>query len=269
MKLVKRSAFGWGPTEAAYARPTRGLVIHYDGSNQGLADKPHTACVTYWKNTRRFHMGPARGWADLGYSFGVCPHGEVLEGRGLNRIQAAQPGGNDSYYSVSLMSGPKERPTAAQINAVRELRAWLMGMGVGPLVKGHRDFYSTSCPGDLLYGLVRDGTFTKAPTKQKPKPAPTPKPKPQPKPDPMEAMLRTLPHLKIGDGRKDNDPLKWDVKTLHYLLLARDCANFDGVDDTEYTQAHADGVRAIQGDAGLPVTGRPDLQTWAALLRAL
>ncbi|MGI5273148.1 hypothetical protein ACQEUU_28640, partial [Nonomuraea sp. CA-218870] len=43
------------------------------------------------------------------------------------------------------------------------LRAYLMGKGLGAAVKGHRDFYSTSCPGDRLYRLVRDGTFAKPP----------------------------------------------------------------------------------------------------------
>ncbi|WP_101788636.1 CHAP domain-containing protein [Nonomuraea indica] len=100
-------------------------------------------------------------------------------------------------------------------------------------------------------------------------PAPPKPSKPKPDPDPMEAIVRKLPHLKLGDGKRDDDHLKWDVKTLHKLLEARDCANLDGVDDTEYTQAHADGVRAIQQDAGLPQTGRPDLTTWAALLRVL
>lgn len=164
MQIVKRSAFGWGPTEAAYATPRRGMVVHYDGSDQGLAGKPHSACLGYWRRTRAFHMGPARGWADIGYSFGACPHGAVLEGRGLNRMQAAQPGGNDTWYSVTLMSGPGEDPTPAQIDAVRGLRAWLMEKGVGALVRGHRDFYSTSCPGDRLYLLVKDGTFAKPPS---------------------------------------------------------------------------------------------------------
>lgn len=165
MQFVKRSAFGWGTSGASYARPTRGLVVHYDSANQGLAGKEHSACVDYWRWARRFHMGPSRGWADVGYSFAACPHGMVFEGRGLNRAQAAQPSGNTTYYSVTLMSGPDEDPTPQQINAVRELRAWLMDKGVGPLVKGHRDFYATSCPGERLYRLVRDGTFAKPPSR--------------------------------------------------------------------------------------------------------
>lgn len=166
MRLVRRAEFGWPPTDAQPARPRSGLVIHYDGATQGLASKPHSVCVAYWKRTRAFHMGPSRGWADIGYSFGACPHGYVFEGRGLDREQAAQPGGNATWYSVTLMSGPNEYPTPEQINAVRQLRAWLMGKGVAGAVRGHRDFFATSCPGDLLYRMVRDGTFTKPPNQK-------------------------------------------------------------------------------------------------------
>lgn len=164
MQIVKRSEFGWGATGAGYAKPTRGLVIHYDGSDQGLAKRGHSACVAYWKRTRSMHVN-GNGWADLGYSWGACPHGLIFEGRGLDRSQAAQgtTAGNAEWYSVSLMGGPGEDPTPEQIEAVRELRAWLMGKGVGALVRGHRDFYATSCPGDRLYRLVRDGTFAKPP----------------------------------------------------------------------------------------------------------
>lgn len=172
MKFQKRSVFGWGSSGAARATPTRGLVVHYDGSNQGLARKAHSACVTYWKSTRAFHMGPARGWADIAYSYGACPHGYVMEGRGLGRVQAAQPGGNSTWYSVTLMSGPGEDPTPAQIDAVRQLRAWLMGKGVAGAVRGHRDFIPTSCPGDRLYRLVKNGTFSKAPNEEDDMPSP-------------------------------------------------------------------------------------------------
>lgn len=166
VKFQKRSAFGWGASGASPANPRSGLVVHYDGSDQGLAGKPHTSCVEYWKSTRRFHMGPSRGWADIGYSFAACPHGFVMEGRGLGRVQAAQPGGNSTWYSVTLMSGPSEAPTTEQTNAVRELRAWLIGKGVAGAVRGHRDFISTSCPGDRLYRLVKDGTFGRAPSEE-------------------------------------------------------------------------------------------------------
>ncbi|MEV0382897.1 peptidoglycan recognition family protein [Nonomuraea sp. NPDC050643] len=172
MNITTRDEIGWGPTAAASAHPTKGIVIHYDGSNQGLAGKPHAACLAYWRRTRTFHMtSPDRKWRDIGYSYACCPHGEVLEGRGLGREQAAQPGGNTTWYSVTLMSGPAELPTDVQIEAVRELRAYLMSKGVGGGVKGHRDFISTTCPGGRLYGLIKDGTFSKAPNEEDDMPA--------------------------------------------------------------------------------------------------
>lgn len=167
MRLEKRASFGWPATSAQPAPCRNGMVAHYDGSNQGLAGKSHEACRDYWKNTRRFHMGPSRGWVDIGYSFGVCPHGVVFEGRGFGRAQAAQPGGNTTWTSCTFMSGDSERPTAVQLQAWRELRAWLRGEhGVAAAVKGHRDFISTSCPGGLLYEMVRDGTLSRAPERE-------------------------------------------------------------------------------------------------------
>lgn len=159
MRLEKRSAFGWPGTAAGYAPCKNGLVVHYDGSNQGLAGKSHSSCRAYWKATRRFHMGPSRGWRDIGYSFGVCPHGYVLEGRGWQREQAAQPGGNTTWTSCTFMTGDAEEPTSAQVAAFKELRAWLRGEGLGAGVKGHRDFISTSCPGSILYGMVKSGAL--------------------------------------------------------------------------------------------------------------
>jgi len=159
VKLERRSLFGWPATKAGTAPCKNGLVAHYDGSNQGLAGKSHTACRTYWKATRKFHLGTARGWLDIGYSYGVCPHGVVLEGRGFGHVQAAQPGGNTTWTSCTFMSGPAEKPTAAQLEAWAELRAWLRGKGLASAVRGHRDFNSTDCPGAVLYAMVRGGTL--------------------------------------------------------------------------------------------------------------
>ncbi|MCW2919760.1 MAG: N-acetylmuramoyl-L-alanine amidase family 2 [Actinomycetia bacterium] len=206
MKLEKRSSFGWPATAAGYANPKKGLVVHYDGNNQGLAGKPHSACRTYWKDTRRFHMGPKRGWLDIGYSFGACPHGIIFEGRGLNHVQAAQPGGNTTWYSCTFMSGDKEKPTTAQVAAFRELRTWLRGKGVGAAIRGHRDFSSTSCPGGILYKMVRDGSLISVPR-------PTPTPTPAPEEDDM-------PYGQLAEGPKAITPIslpRGRYKTIGFI----------------------------------------------------
>jgi N-acetylmuramoyl-L-alanine amidase len=163
MQYEKRSSFGWPATPAGYAGCFNGLVAHYDGSNQGLANKDHSSCRTYWKNTRNFHMN-SNDWMDIGYSFGACPHGIILEGRGPQRVQAAQPGGNETWHSCTFMSGPNETPTSAQLNAWSELLYWLNDQYATKIaVAGHRDFISTSCPGNTIYAMTNDGTLTQPP----------------------------------------------------------------------------------------------------------
>lgn len=241
MRLEKRASFGWPPTEAGPASCRDGIAVHYDGSDQGLADRSHKACRTYWKNTRRFHMGASRGWADIGYSFAVCPHGIVLEGRGFGRQQAAQPGGNASWTSVTFMSGDSEKPTTAQVEAFRQLRSWLRGKGVAGAIRGHRDFTSTSCPGSILYGMVRGGTLAG----------------PVDNDDWMEAMVKKLPTLKKGDKGED-------VETLRALLGARShLMPVKGDFDNEVVDA----VRAVQSWGGVTADGVVGPKTWPVLLR--
>lgn len=165
MHIVKRDYFGWPVTKAGTASPQQGLVLHYDGPGRNLSKKTHIECVRYWKETRSFHMN-GHGWADIGYSYGVCPHGMCFEGRGGKRTQAAQEGSNSSWYSCSLMLGEGEKPTDKQIASVKNLRDYLnQEYGNSKAVKGHKDFNKTSCPGTSIYKLIKDGVFSSVSSK--------------------------------------------------------------------------------------------------------
>jgi hypothetical protein len=85
-------------------------------------------------------------------------------------------------------------------------------------------------------------------------------PAPKPAPNWTEIAVKKLPLLKKGDKG-------WHVKTLHYLLLARDYAGLDGVSDTVFTAAHEAGVKGIQAAAGLKQDGEVGPLTWPVLLR--
>jgi hypothetical protein len=159
MKFLDRSDFGWGASAASYSDPESGIAVHYNGGTTGLSESAdHSKCISYWKNTRTYHVRD-NGWADIGYSFGVCPHGYVFEGRGLYKTQAAQPGGNTTYYSVTFMIGGSEKPGEKHLQAWRDVRDWLFSKGVRKVIKCHSDFIATSCPGDYLRNLVRNGTL--------------------------------------------------------------------------------------------------------------
>ncbi|WP_158558117.1 CHAP domain-containing protein [Spongiactinospora gelatinilytica] len=76
-----------------------------------------------------------------------------------------------------------------------------------------------------------------------------------------EEIVKQLPTLRKG-------ATGWDVKTVFYLLYARDYGLNDGIDDTQFGVPMDDAVRAFQRHAGLAVDGICGPKTWAALLRA-
>lgn len=166
--MITRSALKWGAVKAPAANTNKGMVVHYDSANQRLAEKNCSACKSYWERTRTMHM-KGNQWIDIGYAFGVCPHGEVYEGRGYGRVQAAAkqtsgklPNGNDRWVNVTLMGGPDDPVPSAQIDAFLKLRDKLMReKGMGSDVKCHSDFTATSCPGNIARALVRNGTFSR------------------------------------------------------------------------------------------------------------
>lgn len=258
-----RLEFGWSKVPGPASRPVSrtntnmGMVAHYDSANQGLAKKPHTACISYWVNTRVFHV-KTRGWSDIGYSYGVCPHGEIFEGRGFGYQQAAQvqqgngmPNGNSRWVSCTFMSGPTEEPTPEQLGAWARLRAWLMDAhGLASAVKRHKDFSQTDCPGKILSELVTNGTLGKAPTD-------------------IGTDDMALPLIRKGSEG-------FDVKTLRYLLGARgfvpvevvpDSALRGWLDSAKFDDALERIVIGFQNAKDLDADGIVGPKTWAKLSR--
>lgn len=199
MTTISRSDMGWPNTPAPFAYTDTGIVIHYNGKTSWkLAGKKcdsFDGCKGYWRWCREFHMED-NGWQDIGYSYFCCPHGNTYVGRGYHRVQAAQPGGNMTWTSVTTGLGAGEQPTEAQINEIRRLRAVLMKRGLKSAISWHGRFISTSCPGTVLIDMVKAGVFSKPP---------------------MDSEGDTdviLPMLRVGEK-------SYDVKTVRALLYAR------------------------------------------------
>jgi peptidoglycan hydrolase-like protein with peptidoglycan-binding domain len=259
INIVRRLAFGWPELSSniPHVKTDLGMIAHFDGESKLLPKVEahgHSACVAYWKQTRGFHMGPSRGWLDIGYAYMVCPCGFILEGRGYGRQQAAEaptPGklqnGNSRYVSCTFGLGPGEHPTAKQLEAWHDLRDWLLGKAVDKAVYGHRDFTSTDCPGDVLYALVKNGTLRKR----------------------GSGDVKSLPLLKPGDSGLD-------ILTLRGLLFQRYLAArwaqdqtglFEWLRNQEFDQQLADDVKAYQQWHKLDRDGLVGDRTWEALQR--
>ncbi|WP_405794128.1 N-acetylmuramoyl-L-alanine amidase [Streptomyces sp. NBC_01506] len=164
MKLVTRSQWGarayLTPNGATpYSRSRRGVKVHYLGT--AYTDRAHDKCAAYVRQIQAQHMD-GNGWSDIGYSFVVCTHGYVFEGRGLKRRNSANGNTalNEQDYAVMALVGSSglTKPTDPQLDGVRDAIDHCRETGpAGNWLGGHRDGYATTCPGAALYAWVQKG----------------------------------------------------------------------------------------------------------------
>ncbi|MEU9333116.1 peptidoglycan-binding protein [Streptomyces sp. NPDC048290] len=185
MQLITRSALGW-PASAAPAQPaTKGVKVHYTGTAVSTAlASDHARCIALWKDIRRAHLAnKAEGYSDVAYNYAACPHGFLLEGRGIGKRTGANGNQalNRTHYAIVGLVGSSglTEPTDAMLGAIRDGIELLRKHGAGTEIKGHRDGYPTACPGGPLYAWVQGGAPRPGGPTAPPKPA-TPKYEPYP-----------------------------------------------------------------------------------------
>ncbi|MEV6148848.1 N-acetylmuramoyl-L-alanine amidase [Nonomuraea sp. NPDC052129] len=140
---------------------TKGVKVHYTGGRVEpgiVAD--HAGCVSLVQSIQGYHMD-GNGWIDIGYSFVACPHQKVFEGRGLHHLPAANGAGlNSGHYAVLGLVGNAGlvEPPDGLLNGILDAVEYVRERGkAGKEIKGHRDGYSTDCPGEPLYAWVKRG----------------------------------------------------------------------------------------------------------------
>ncbi|MFB7738233.1 peptidoglycan-binding protein [Streptomyces sp. NPDC056112] len=163
MKLVTRAQLGWPASAAPTQTSTRGVKVHYEGtavSTKLLTD--HNACITEWKAIRASHLANKQeNYSDVAYNYAACPHGYLLEGRGIGKRTGANGNQdlNKAHYAIVGLVGSSglTEPTDDMLSAIRDGIDLLRQHGAGTEIKGHRDGYATACPGGPLYAWVQKG----------------------------------------------------------------------------------------------------------------
>lgn len=187
----------------------RGFTIHHNGPPANCLGQPHSRCVSFWDAVRAFHTNPepvGKGWSDIAYSFGVCPHGERLVGRGWDRRQwangtdmvGADDGDDSEWYTVLVFvggdtsTGDTEAPTPEMIAATAALIAEGRVSGrCGNRVTPHNFWKRKPCPGPHFTPLARawdNQLITVAP----------PAPEPPEEPDMYVFDCKGKPALVVG-----------------------------------------------------------------------
>ncbi|MET8746310.1 peptidoglycan-binding protein [Streptomyces sp. NPDC004728] len=163
MKLVTRSDLGWPASAAPTQATTKGVKVHYEGTAvSAKLSTDHDACIAEWKAIRKSHLAnKTENYSDVAYNYAACPHGYLLEGRGIGHRTGANGNQalNQAHYAIVGLVGSSglTEPTDAMLSAIRDGIELLRKNGAGTEIKGHRDGYATACPGGPLYAWVQKG----------------------------------------------------------------------------------------------------------------
>ncbi|HUP32766.1 MAG TPA: glucosaminidase domain-containing protein, partial [Gaiellaceae bacterium] len=162
VEFVSRAEWGARPPKSVAKRDPKtlsGVVLHHFGSPR--AAKTHEGCAALLRGIQADHMRPGgrlspSGGADIGYSHAVCPHSHAFTLRGFG-VQAGANGdarSNREYAAVVYMAGTGDKPTKEALAVLAEVIRMWQEQGAGPLVKPHKFFTGSECPGsDLLKWL--------------------------------------------------------------------------------------------------------------------
>ncbi|MBV6697425.1 N-acetylmuramoyl-L-alanine amidase [Kitasatospora aureofaciens] len=160
---VTRDQWGAAAPSGSYTPMTGalGIKIHYLGEDYQFSD--HSTCAAYVRKVQAAHMAnPSEHWVDIAYNELVCEHGVRFEGRGHD-VRSGANGDqtlNSQHYAICALLGStgSTTPTDAQLNGLRDaIEDYRHNAAAGPEIKGHRDGYSTDCPGGPLYSWVLAG----------------------------------------------------------------------------------------------------------------
>ncbi|MEU5594729.1 peptidoglycan recognition protein [Streptomyces sp. NPDC020298] len=184
---------GWRADESlrekgfVYTQKIKAAFVHHtaSGNNYRCSQAPSVIRSIY-----RYHVR-SMGWRDIGYNFLIDKCGTIYEGR-AGGVSKAVRGAHTLGFNAGSMgiavigSYGKTKPSSAAVKAIAKLTAWKLGLyGADPrgktylksgggnlypkgknvrlnVISGHRDGYSTDCPGKRLYAKLGSARSTAA-----------------------------------------------------------------------------------------------------------
>ena len=151
----------WGGREAAGAFTSHNIermTVHHTAA---VLDSNHKAPARV-RQHQRFHIDD-RGWPDLAYHFIVDANGHVYEGRPVTAVGDTGTNYDPTGHFLVCAEGDFNQQSIPpiQVAAVVDLLAWgAVQFGVdASTIRGHRDWASTSCPGEEFYPLISSGSL--------------------------------------------------------------------------------------------------------------
>lgn len=166
------------PLGRAAPLPAGEVWLHHDDTKAGREPRDEAAECAHMRQLEA--VGHERFGGTVSYTFAVMPSGRVYEGHGVDRRGTHTKGHNTVGRAIVVVGEfGGAVPTPAALESIAQLLADGARAGwwrTPALTGGHRDVRGTACPGDRLYGLIRDINARAAALATGTAPAPAPEP---------------------------------------------------------------------------------------------
>jgi len=154
----------WGGQQADFSRmkphDIRFVTLHHSG----VAYYGEIPAAKRIKKLQEFSFNE-KNWPDIPYHFKIDLEGNIWEGRDLRFAGETNTRYDPTGHALICVMGNFEEQelTTEQLESTIRLCSWLcQGNGVSPdLIRGHKDYAQTLCPGKNFYPLIADGTITR------------------------------------------------------------------------------------------------------------
>ncbi|MFF3441719.1 N-acetylmuramoyl-L-alanine amidase [Streptosporangium sp. NPDC002721] len=252
VQLVDRDQWGARSPKGITVLQSRpkGVKIHFVGDRVDPAIvNSHGKCLALAKSIQKHHMD-TNLWGDIGYTGLICPHRQLLLGRGPGLLPAANGNGlNSNHYAIMAMVGTSGLvvPPDDMLHGLVDAFHWLRRLPAkekpcGQEVLGHRDGWDTDCPGEWLYAWIQRGY---------PRPDGGAPPAPGADMPPWPGRVLEYPPAAVGD----------DVLTWQKQMRRR---GWPITVDGSYGPQSRDIARQFQMEKGLRTSGKVGRDDWEA-----
>ncbi|XP_024079389.2 peptidoglycan-recognition protein SC2-like [Terrapene carolina triunguis] len=155
-RIISRRQWGARPprSRVPLRTPVPYVIIHHTAGNRCTSQ---ASCIQQVRGIQNYHMDTLR-WPDIGYNFLIGEDGNVYEGRGWRTVGAHAKNWNYKSLGFSFLGNFSSRvPNTAALNAAKSLIQCAVSKGFlrrTYTLKGHRNVFATSCPGNALYRVI-------------------------------------------------------------------------------------------------------------------
>lgn len=131
-------------------RTVHTVYIHCtDNDNVGLKGKALVGACTEWHRVR--------GWSTVGYHFMIDKLGQILKGRDIERIPAAQSGYNSGSIAICVHGKDISKFTQAAFSALIDICKQIdTAYGKGVITfRPHNHVSTKTCPNFDIYSVLK------------------------------------------------------------------------------------------------------------------